>query len=185
MPLGIVSDNDFDLEISRHESIPIPEIKEMERGRGNTPEVPESIRAIIGETSITDGRSEAIKIAQQWGISTSSVSAYANSANSTATYNKPNGELKNHINRTKERITNKARKNLFAALSHITTDKLAEGSLREVSGVARDMSSIIKDFEPDTNRSTGINAQFIFYTPKMRSEESFEIIDVVEQESDV
>lgn len=183
MPLGIVSDTDFDKEVNRCEIV-LPEIKEIEKGRGHTPEVPESIRAIIGETSITDGRSEAIKIAKQWGISTSSVSAYANGATSTATYNQAKPELKNHINRTKERITHKARKNLFAALSHITTDKLAEGSLREVSGVARDMSSIIKDFEPDSNRNTAISAQFIFYTPKMRDEASFDVIDVEEMEAD-
>lgn len=184
MPLGIVSDTDFDKEIERHESFPIPTIIEIEKGRGHNVETPEAIRAIIGETSITDGRQEALAIAKQWGISTSSVSAYANGATSTATYNKPNGELKNHINRTKERITSKARKNLFAALSHITTDKLAEGSLREVSGVARDMSSIIKDFEPDSNRNSNISAQFIFYTPKMRSEDSFDVIDVGAQEND-
>jgi len=189
MPLGIVSDSDFDTEVSKLDPIlfpdEVPEIKEIEKGRGNNPEVPEAIRAIIGDTVISAGRQEALKIAQQFGVSTSSVSAYANGATSTASYNKPNKDLKEHLQKAKNRIVSKARRNLFSALAEITPEKLSEGSLREISGVARDMSSIIKDFEPDSNKNSGINAQFILFTPRIRNEESFEVIDVEALEADV
>jgi hypothetical protein len=48
--------------------------------------VPNSIRAIIGETSNIDGRKEALALANSLNIS-SSVSAYANGVTSTKDYN--------------------------------------------------------------------------------------------------
>lgn len=181
--MGIVSDDEFEKEISRISPTCAPEIITIEKGRGEgNKAVPESLRKIIGETGELDGRQEALALAKMFDISDSSVSAYTNGATSTASYDKPNAELKGHIDNTKERISKKARSRLFSALKHITEDKLAEAKLRDVSSVARDMAAIVKDMESESSgKDSGQNKpQFIFYAPTFRKEETFETIYVRE-----
>lgn len=184
MSMGIVNDEDFDCEInklSKQQSAEIISMPEKGRGDGNKA-VPESLKKIIGETNELDGRQEALSIARMFDISDSSVSAYANGATSTTTYNEPNTDLKNHIDTTKERIKSKARSRLFNALKHITEDKLKDAKVRDVSGVARDMAAIIRDMEPEKgSNDNGRQApQFVFYAPQFRDERSFDVIHVKE-----
>ena len=110
MPIGIVSDEDFESELNRI-SVPKkvvpspvlnPEIVEMDRpGRkeGDV-NVPESLRKIIGEEALLNGRQSALGLAKMFDISPASVSAYANGATSTASYNSPNTALVSHINKS-------------------------------------------------------------------------------------
>lgn len=189
MPMGIVSDKEFDLELERNKireksnSIPInkPEVIDINKGRGNgNIQVPESLRKVIGETSITDGRREALQLGQSFGISASSVSAYANGSTSTASYDeRPNVDV---INQAKEKISKKARGKLFLALSKITSEKLDETKPRDLAGIAKDMSAIVKDMEPETkaDKGNGGNVNFVFFAPQMRSEDSYEKIHVKE-----
>ena len=179
MAMGIVSDEDFEKEINRNNQA---RVEIIERGRGNgNKNVPDSLRKIIGETNEVDGRKEALALAKMFDISDSSVSAYANGATSTTSYNKPT-DIQNHIDKTKERIQNKARTRLFKALNHITEEKLADAKLRDVSSVARDMAAIVKDMEPESGRNgSGNNAPtFVFYAPQFRDERSFDTIHVKE-----
>jgi hypothetical protein len=183
MSMGIVNNNEFDLEKSNlkilEESnlVPSTQIIDITKGRGiGNVEVPDSLRKIIGETSTIEGRSEAIALAKQFGISSSSTSAYANGSHSTSSYDNPT-EVKQHINNAKERITKKARNKLILALNHITTDKLENAGPAVLSQVARNMGCIIKDMEPDSDKVTGSNQpQFIFYAPQIKSEASFDVI---------
>lgn len=185
MAIGVVSDDDFFGEVNKSESKPkviipdiVPSSNPRGRGVGNV-EVPEALRKIIGETNELDGRQDAIALAQQFGISSSSVSAYANGATSTATYNETKGSIRNHINAAKERISKKARARLNLALEHITSDKLKEAPLKVISSVAKDMSGIVKDMEPakeDSNKDNNNRPQFVFYSPVFKKEEHFETI---------
>lgn len=183
MAMGIVSDEEFEREISQR-TIQKAEVIDIQKGRGEgNKEVPESLKKIIGETSELDGRKDALGFARMFGISDSSVSAYSNGATSTASYNNPNKELKGHIDNAKERISGKARSRLFKALKHITEDKLKEANVKVVSGVARDMAAIVRDMEPESNGKNGIDKQaptFVFYSPQFRDERSFDIIHVKE-----
>lgn len=179
MPIGIVSDNDFDLELNRSKIT--AEVKQKPTlGRGiNHVEVPESLRKIIGETSEINGREDALALANQFGISSSSVSAYANGATSTKSYHEPNKELKSHINSAKERISKKAQNRLINALNEITPEKLAEAKLRDISSVARDMAAIVKDMEVEEVKDTNQNGPtFVFYAPQIKSESAFDVIDM-------
>lgn len=182
--MGIVSDSDFESELSRlsGNSDNPAEIIDITKGRGKgSKEVPESLRKIIGETNELDGRSDAIELAKRFGISSSSVSAYGHGSTSTASYNKPNEELKNHINESKDRIAKKARGRLFNALKHITDEKLSQARVKDVSSVARDMAAIIKDVEPDNkSEASKQSPQFVFYAPQFRDERSFDVIKVKE-----
>lgn len=201
MPLGIVKLEDYERDLNggkggetiipKEEKSPEPptEVKDGEtsptieefikrgRGPGNT-EVPQSIRKLIGESAIEEGAGAASAIGKFLGLSKSSVSAYANGATSTATYNKPNGELVDHLLNTRKKITKRAAGKLFKSLGVIDDDKLGELSALEASTVAKNMSAIIKNMEPpDSKGGTTVNGPVItFYAPQMVREDSFETI---------
>jgi len=193
LPLGIVNDDEFESEIKRDSNtpkvtIPSSDIKQAEvidlpskgRKEGDR-QVPDSLRKIIGETSEVNGRQEALALAKSFGISPSSVSAYANGATSTASYNEEQKGLRDHINKAKERISKRARTKLILALNEITPEKLAAAKLGEVSAVARNMSGIVKDMEPAAAGPGVLNGpQFLIYSPQFSKEEHFETIVVKE-----
>lgn len=200
MAIGIVSDSDFELEAEKlgelrsvnkgSEAIParptspdsIPLVKEIERGRGNgNVAVPDSIKSLIGITSIEEGRKEAVAIANALQLSPSSVSAYSHGANSTASYDTPNQTLTNKLLRTKQVIQKKAQRNILRAFEHITEDKLAEAKVRELAGVAQAMSAIVKNLEPSSEgKDNRPNVQFVVFAPKIQAEDNFEVITLSE-----
>lgn len=199
MPIGIVSDKDLERELSSYvkkplvvtgqilppdESIPSVEIIQKEkpgRSKGDV-NVPDSLRAIIGEEALLNGRSSAVALAGEFGISPSSASAYAVGATSTSSYNQPKTSILSVINKSRERATKRAAKTLNAALSSITQEKLDYMDADKLSGVAKDMSVIIKNLEPkvDPSGSNQTQPQFTIYAPQFRDERSFEFIQVTE-----
>lgn len=177
--MGIVSDDDFDLEQDRlgTKSKQTAEVKVIEKGRGNgNVEVPNPLRNIIGETAITDGRQEAVELGKMFGVSPSSVSAYSAGATSTASYDeRPNRDV---ISKTKQKISLRARNKLMRALKHITEDKLAVSKASELAGITKDLSAVVKNMEDNSpvqsNSNTG--PTFVFYSPQFRKEEHFDIV---------
>lgn len=187
MPIGLVSDDDFLREIESHrphspkvDVIPLP-TRGRKEGDNN---VPESLRKIIGETSVIDGRASALGLAEQFGISPSSVSAYAVGATSTTSYNSPTKEIISHINKSRGRAIKRASKTLNEALGSITQEKLDYTDARDLAGIAKDMAVIIKNLEPpQVNHDEGNNKQtpqFVIFAPTFRDERSFETINVQE-----
>jgi hypothetical protein len=144
--------------------------------------VPDSLRQIIGETAVIDGRQEALSLASQFGISPSSVSAYAKGATSTDSYNEPKKSIIDHINKSRRRHIKKASLVLSAALGAISQDKLDYTDAKDLSGIAKDMSVIIKNLEPQSVPSDdGVKGpQFTIYAPTFRDERTFEVINVNE-----
>lgn len=193
MGMGIVSDSDFDKELSRvvetRESKSVisnpvitGEVIDVSRGRGEgSTSVPDGLRKLIGEESVTNGRQSAVELAQSFGISPSSVSAYANGSTSTASYDKtPN---KAHINGVKEKISKRARGKLLLALSKITGDKLEGTNAKDLAGVAKDMSAIVRNMEPEKeayDRGDPSKPAFVVYSPVFRDERHFEVVVVKE-----
>ena len=195
MSMGLVNDEDFECELNKGsqsnwnkatsiDSAKIIESPNKGRALGDV-EVPESLRKIIGETSELDGRKEAVALAKMFDISESSVSAYAHGSTSTSTYNQSKtepGSINEHINKSKERISNKARSRLFQSLKYITDEKLKkEESVAILSQVARNMATIVKEMEPLVNTNNENNGiQFIFYSPHIKTEEVYDTITVNE-----
>lgn len=179
--MGIVSDNDFEIELDRLGGIPPPvKIIDMNIGRGNgNKEVPESLKKIIGENAITEGSKETKVLTQALQISDSSLSAYKNGSTSTASYDSPDKELKNHVDGVRDKIINKSRARLLQAINHITKEKLEGTKARDLAGIAKDMSAVIKNLEPDDS-SRNNNRPFVIYAPQFRSEQSFETLVVQE-----
>jgi hypothetical protein len=186
MPMGVVNDDDFEKEVN-NSGIPITgDIINMPRpGRkeGDV-NVPESLRKIIGETSELEGRKSALELAAHLGLSPSSVSAYSNGANSTATYNTPDNGLSDHIKGRKQKVVGSALTRLTRAMTSLTKDKIATSSAREISAIAKDMAQVVKMMD-DTPANDGANSgvrapQFLVYAPTMIDERRFEVIQAKE-----
>lgn len=188
MPMGIVSEKEFDSELSKvnsdrtqkreesNSSSITGEIIDVTKGRGiGGVEVPNGLRRIIGETAASEGRQEAISLANNFGISPSSVSAYGHGSTSTASYDEqPNNDV---ISKTKERISKRARGKLMAALRHITDEKLGGAKARDLAGIAKDMSAVVRNMEPEGPKApNGNGPTFVFYSPQFRKEEHFEVV---------
>lgn len=188
--LGVVSKEQFEKELgncvspvterkSPNEGTVIPN-KDRGRGRGNV-EVPEELRKLIGEESIIHGRQSALDLASDFGVSPSSVSAYARGATSTATYNRPEETLTRYLDSRKKRLTKKALRVLASSLDTLTPDKLANIKARDASAIAKDMSVISKNMEKANENLTGDNKpQFVVYAPTVRDERSYETIVVTD-----
>ena len=196
MAMGIVSNKDFDSELDKcgpkeSKSVPISndtvvkeaEVIDVNRGRGPNPEVPDSLRKLIGDEHITSGRAAALELASSFGISPSSVAAYANGATSTSTYHDtPN---RTHLNKTRGIVSGKAFKTLKRAITHITDEKLLATNAKELAGVAKDMAAVIRTMEPEPSKSndggmTNNGPTFVFYSPQQRKEESFDVVHAKE-----
>jgi hypothetical protein len=191
MAMGIVSDKEFDSELSKgssekpregSNSKPVTgEVVDMPakgRGVGNV-EVPNSLRKVIGETAITEGRDQAVELARQFGISPSSASAYGVGATSTSSYDEtPNGS---NILKAKEKIGKRARHKLMAALRHITDEKLGGAKVRDLASIAKDMSVVFKNMEPDGPKApSNSGPTFVFYSPQFRKEEHYDVVQAKE-----
>lgn len=182
MPLGIVSDKDFEAELdnskpkSTADIIPMPTPGRKE-GDNN---VPDSLRKIIGETSQIDGRKEALALASHFGISPSSVSAYANGSTSTDSMDKrPNLP---HINNAKAQIAKQARNTLRNALRNITSEKLVDAKAVDLATIARSMSGIVKEMEPeDEGEKKKDGPAFVIYAPSFKQENHYDTIVSREQ----
>lgn len=183
--MGIVSDSEFDKEvtktsISTPSPRPIPsnaEIIDYSKGRGNgNLAVPDGLRKIIGEESIINGRQSGVELASRFGISPSSASSYAVGAHSTSTYNETADG--GHTDHVRERVIRRAKSKLSLALKHITPEKLIAAKPRDLAGIAKDMSAVIKNMEPETPKSKEGEGgpTFVFYAPQFRDERNFEVV---------
>lgn len=189
--LGVVSDEDFRKELencgpSQTEKGQVQgqiqgQVKESPargRGLGNV-SVPEELRKLIGEESVIHGRQAAIELASDFGISKSSVSAYAKGATSTRTYQKPEETLTKYLESRKQRLTKKALRVLASSLDVLTPEKLNGIKARDASAIAKDMSVISKNMEKHNESTEGANKpQFVVYAPTVRDERTYETIVV-------
>ncbi len=187
--MGIVSPDDFDKELKNSTPKPVAtvpsstpidaEIVDMPvpgRKEGDV-NVPDSLRQIIGATSFENGRSDAIELGKQFGISPSAVSAYAHGSTSTASYDKtPNTSI---IAKSRIRVQKRAMNRLMGALEHLTPEKLGEAKARDLAGIAKDMSAVVKSLEPenpDNGKDKAPVPQFVVYAPQFKDERSYEVI---------
>lgn len=179
MPIGIVSQNDIEKELEK----PMPMNGRVEklptsgRKEGDVA-VPDEVKKFIAEAAITSSATGK-ELADLMQVSESSVSAYKNGANSTASYNKPSPAIANHILSVKDKISKKAQRVLRGSLNSITEDKLNGIKAKDAAIIARQMAGIIKDMEPDTPMVPQDNrVQFIMFAPAMKRESDFDAIDV-------
>jgi hypothetical protein len=185
MAMGIVHKDDFEKEMQRlgivvnekeieqYET----ELKEIERGRGDKKETPESIREFIAAEAICGADINTLR--DEMGISKSSISAYKNGATSTATYHKPDESLAKANMEVRDKITGKAQAKLINALDAIDIigEKLKP---REAADIAMKMSSVVKNLQPDASNMFVNQNKVVIFKPRMREEDDYEVLQVME-----
>lgn len=208
MPLGRVSDEDFDKELRNSQveidkqgvpSIGIQdnptesepavldevtgEIVTQKIGRGlGSNEVPESLRKILAQTNLESGRSAAISLAQSFGISESSVSAYLAGATSTSTYDKKDKGLDGYLKSLKQKSAKRASLKLLKAINSISDEKLEEAPAGVLANIAKQLSGVVKDMEPEVAPGPTLNqgVQFVVFAPQVVQESKFGVIELTE-----
>lgn len=180
--MGIVSQSDIELELERlnsnSNSKSSVEIITTSHGRnkGDT-NIPRALRNLVAEEAISG--TPVTDIARVFDVSPSSISAYKNGATSTASYNEPDEELTKNNRAVKSDLANMAKSKIKAALEEMTSEKLRDAKVRELSAIARDMSVVVHNLEPEQvneNEAT----KLIIYAPQIVNENNFEVIKVKE-----
>lgn len=190
MPLGIVSDAEFEVEVERvsnnngssngngkqkveYKEIQRPGRKEDEKN------IPQELRQLIGISSIEDGSHE---LAERFGISSVTANHYANGVISP---NYPNTsqsqkQLRNVTDAVRDKIAGKARAKLLNALKHITDENLKGSKPRDLAGIAKDLATVAKTVEPERTGPVQQGPTFLVYAPQIRKEEYYKTIRVNE-----
>lgn len=204
MGLGIVSNQDFESEfnnsgirINNSRAPDAPEImspieseqnneiitsdvlikKYHEHGRHeHDVNAPQSLRRLIGDTATFEGRKAALQLASSVGLSPASVSSYTNPTNSSLSESNKN-DISSFLTERKQKISKRAINKLGLAISMIDEDKLKECSARELSGVAKDMSQVVKHMEPSVDTtSVASPVQFFMYAPEINTENKYQTV---------
>jgi len=174
MPVGLVDDIDFEKEYAS-----IVDIQRPGRRNGDN-NIPPALRQVIAEEAIVNGNGSGKELAELFGVSKSSVSAYKNGATSTDSYNLPDSKLKNHVNKVKDKIRGKAHSKLIMALNEVTKDKLQTAKLRDIAATAQAMSSIVRNMD-DVEGEGKINPNnFIIFAPYVKNENEFKTVVINE-----
>jgi hypothetical protein len=160
MPLGIISDEAFEKELENlsKRDVRDAEVKELPtRGRKEeVPNIPKEIRKTIADCAV-DGESRKV-IAGAFGISEPTVTNIKNG------YGEVNQDVQDHVKTRREKITSRASSKLMTALRELTPAKIADASAREISGIAKDMSQVIRNLEPQ-EKGTSVAGNFVFFAP--------------------
>ena len=153
------------------------EVRPVQHGRGAGREnLTDDQRKIIAEEALVSGKTIQ-EIAEQYGVSASSVSAYSNGVTSTKVYNeKKNESLESHIKETKEIVQAEAQNKLLLAIRNITDEKIGGAKVRDIAGIAKDMSAVIKNMGPETIIND--NRKVILYKPRQKEEDEYEVVEV-------
>ena len=179
MAIGVLTEKDFESELNKLCPQPKVDARVVDINRGRPVgrlEVPEEIRKTIAEEALT-GELTGKELAIKHSISPSSISAYKVGATSTASYHQPDNQLKQSVDEVKSEITASARLKLMDALNEITPERISGAKIRDIAGIAKDMSAVLKNTEP-VGIGVQLNTQVLVYKPKMRNEDEFEVITV-------
>lgn len=155
------------------------EVLEIKHGRGAgvenlTPEM----RKLIAEEALVSGRSQE-DIAKEYGVSVDAVRAYKNGATSCATYNQPNEELAPHVAQVRDEIKLKAQNALLTAIQSLTDEKISGAKAKDIAGIAKDMSSVLRNIEPQSSGPV-INNKVLVYSPRVKEEDDYKVIEARE-----
>lgn len=190
--LGVVNNEEWERELQRNHSV-VPNGTNDSRdsntndkgshqspsaGRGSSPNRDNEERKAIASLAILGHTTN--EIMEMTGASRSSVNAYRNGANGSATYQDKNPELVDHITRVKNKISRKARKVILKSIDKLDDEKLNKCSPSELAHVARSMANVAKDMEPPQVVTLNDNrkVQFIMFAPQMKEEQAYDAIDV-------
>jgi len=180
MPMLIVDDEDFELELKRcngsKNNSTIIKMPKMGRPDGCI-ETPETLRKLIAGDAI-DGIATAKEIAKEYGVSMSSVNAYKGDSTSTdRMVNKVvDSDLKKHNDNKRKKLNSLAHKVSRKALEHITDEKLKASKATDLSQIAANAARVIDKTTPKDGGNTVTN-NIHFYSPQQIRKENFEVVE--------
>lgn len=173
MPMMVVGESDFELEVSRLNV----DYKTIEAGRGNGKvAVSGEVRKLIASEALAGCSVEDIR--KRYDISASSISAYKVGATSTSSYHKPDKELADNNKVIKATISERAEGVILESIGLLTVERLAAAKARDIAGIAKDMSAVISNMKEGGNVNNGVNITIM--VPPVKSEEDFKVIDIGE-----
>jgi hypothetical protein len=189
MPLGIVSDRDFELErnnsdvsiINRQSDEPTPKIEaeviELPKV-GRIPEqvnIPTSLRSIIAEDHMENGLQSSKQLMTTLGghISQPSINTYARGESSPGTIDV---SLTNHLNGRKQKLSKKALNKLNLALTHLDENKIVGCSAVELASVAKSMAEVSSKLQPEVKEDKKDPVQFHIYAPSIKTETHYDTV---------
>lgn len=204
MPLGIVSDEDFQKELdnsatktvvvvpppsSNHDMEPSKDdevgpiitsdaiIKRFGQGRhlGDV-NVPHSLRKVIGEQSSIEGRQAGLELANSFGISPASVSAYQSPENSSQLSESNKENITEFLIGRKQKLSKRALNKLNMAMVHITDDKLKDLKATDLSSVAKNMAEVARKMEPEVKDERKDPVQFVIFAPQVNNEANYQTV---------
>jgi hypothetical protein len=173
MPLLIVNDDQWAAALKDTNDEKLIEHHILQHGRGNTAEVPSLIREIVAEDAIENG-SSAKSLSTAFGVSESSVNAYKNGATSTATYRQKDPSLQ----AAKRRVYNRASNRLIAALDALKSKDLSGEKAKDISSIAKDMSSVLEKVKPHEVSDSTNQVHLHLYAPKLKQLSDYDEIVV-------
>jgi len=179
MPMLVVEDEDFELEMNRLSGPSSSIIKMDKLGRPDgCKETPESIRALIAGDKIA-GNGTIKEIAKAYGVSTSAVTSYADDSTSRndAAIGRIDTKLQEHNDKVRNKIRGRAQNKLALALKHITEDKLEGSRATDLSTIAANLSKVVDKTTPKSEGPSVTN-NIHFYSPQQIGPNNFETIDV-------
>lgn len=173
MPMMVVSDEDFKLEIDRV----IVDYRTVEKGRNGKAEVPNEVRKLVASEALAGVSIDEIK--EKYNVSASSISAYKNDATSTASYHKPDTDLAENNKIVKATISDRAEGVILESIGLLTLERLDKAKARDIAGIAKDMSAVISNMR-ENGSGNGSKVNITIMVPPIREESDFKVIDMVE-----
>jgi predicted transcriptional regulator len=189
MPIGVVSDADILKELTNVKGqvpnsllIPKSEKSEVEilptpeKGRGlGTKNVEPEVRAEIAKGALL-GISHK-ELMRDFGVSQSAVSAYVDNKTSLSAQTEDK-KLKDEVESFRGNITKRAYQKLTDALDVISPFSLSELKPTQAAQVASSMSQIIRNVANPDDENKGNNTKILIYSPRIKEEEDYQVIDV-------
>lgn len=131
--------------------------------------IPPRVRNEVALRAVARAGTQA-EIAHDFGVTQGEVSALKTGKVQSDV--RSNGQ----VERVLEGARDLALKRLMETLGFIDEDRLSKASLKDLSGVASSMSKVIDKTMP--KRDEGSNVTLIVYSPEIKSEASYKIIEV-------
>lgn len=131
-------------------------------------------RAEIAFLAHTSGLSKE-EVSALTGASVSQVGAYKRGATSSTDSKNSNEPLAEVVEGIKNQVSNAAQNKLMLAIEALTGEKISGAKARDIAGIAKDMSSIMKNMTPDGPLIQ--NNKVLIYQPRLREEDDFVTIE--------
>ena len=142
--------------------------------------VPQSLRKIIAEESVTNGNKSAKSLINGLGVTLSDATISTYKSGNVSPSNGvsiKDTDLLEYINQRKGKLGKKALNKLNLALLHLDEAKMSGLDAKELSGVAKDMAIIVDKMQPTKRDEEKVApVQFVIMAPQINNESHYQVV---------